>query len=172
MCLSELCDEDAPLSYSNLIELSDLVPAERPQFIAIWNQVTSERRAQVIGRLVDLAEENAQLDFTEVLKIALADDDYLVQEKAIAGIWEGEDRTVIPLLLDILQSDGPAEVRGSAAWGTGEVCPPSPRGQDLAQGRSYGTGVADAVPARRGRPLGGASSRLGGRLALQHAPGA
>ena len=44
MCLIELCDEDAPLSYSNLIELSDLVSAERPQFVAIWNQVTSERR--------------------------------------------------------------------------------------------------------------------------------
>ena len=107
MCLSELCDEDATLSYSNLIELSDLVSAERPQFVAIWNQVTSERRAQVIGRLVDLAEENAQLDFAEVFKIALTDDDYLVQEKAIAGMWEGEDRAVIPLLLDILQSDGP-----------------------------------------------------------------
>ena len=120
MCLIELCDEDAPLSYSNLIELSDLVSAERPQFVAIWNQVTSERRAQVIGRLVDLAEENAQLDFAEVLKIALADDDYLVQEKAIAGIWEGEDRAVIPLLLDILQSDGPAEVRASAAGALGK----------------------------------------------------
>ena len=118
-CLTELYDEDTPLTYSNLIELSDMVSAETPQFIPAWNQVTSERRAQVIERLVELAEENAQLDFTAVLKIALADDDYLVQEKAIAGMWEGEDRTVIPLLLDILHSDGPPQVRASAAGALG-----------------------------------------------------
>ena len=119
-CLTELYDEDTPLTYSNLIELSDMVSAETPQFIAAWNQVTSERRAQVIERLVELAEENAQLDFTAVLKIALADDDYLVQEKAIAGMWEAEDRTVIPLLLNILQSDAPPPVRASAAAALGK----------------------------------------------------
>ena len=119
-CLIELEDEDAPLSYSNLIELSDLVSAEMPQFIRSWNQVSSERRAQVVERLVELAEENARLDFAIVLKLALADDDYDVQEKAIAGMWEGEDRTVIPLLLNILQSDAPPPVRASAAAALGK----------------------------------------------------
>ena len=119
-CLTELEDEDAPLSYSNLIELSDLVSAEMPQFIRSWNQVSSERRAQVVERLVELAEENARLDFAIVLKLALADDDYDVQEKAIAGMWEGEDRTVIPLLLNILQSDAPPPVRASAAAALGK----------------------------------------------------
>ena len=119
-CLIELEDEDAPLSYSNLIELSDLVSAEMPQFIRSWNQVSSERRAQVVERLVELAEENARLDFAIVLKLALADDDYDVQGKAIAGMWEGEDRTVIPLLLNILQSDAPPPVRASAAAALGK----------------------------------------------------
>ncbi len=118
-CLAELEDEDAPLSYSNLIELSDLVSAEMPQFIVAWNQVSSERRVQVVERLVELAEENARLDFTSILKIALADDDHQVQEKAIAGMWEGEDRAVIPLLLNILDSDAPSHVRASAAGALG-----------------------------------------------------
>ena len=119
-CLQELEDEDAPLSYSNLIELSDLVSAEMPQFIRSWNQCSSERRTQVIQRLVELAEENARLDFHNILKIALADDDYDVQEQAIAGMWEGEDRTVIPLLLNILHSDAPPHVRSSAAAALGK----------------------------------------------------
>ena len=67
-----------------------------------------------------MAEENARLDFAIVLKLALADDDYDVQEKAIAGMWEGEDRTVIPLLLNILQSDAPPPVRASAAAALGK----------------------------------------------------
>ena len=120
LCLTELEDEDAPLSYSNLIELSDLVPDEVPLFVRSWNQVSSERRALVVGRLVELAEENARLDFHTVLKLALADDDYDVQEKAIAGMWEGEDRTVIPLMLNILNSDAPPQVRASAASALGK----------------------------------------------------
>ena len=119
-CLQELEDEDAPLSYSNLIELSDLVSAEMPHFIRTWNQCSSERRAQVVQRLVELAEENARLDFHNILKIALADDDYDVQEKAIAGMWEGEDRAIIPLLLNILQSDAPPHVRAAAAGALGK----------------------------------------------------
>ena len=119
-CLVELEDEDAPLSYSNLIELSDLVSAEIPQFVRAWNQVSSDRRVQVVQRLVELAEENARLDFSSILKIALADDDYDVQERAIAGMWEGEDRTVIPLLLNIFQSDAPPNVRAAAAGALGK----------------------------------------------------
>ena len=118
-CLQDLHDEDTPLTYSSLIELSDLAYEEVPLFAAVWRDVTTARRARVIERLVEMAEDNAQLDFTDVLKIALADEDPQVQEKAIAGVWEGEDRTIIPLLLNILHSEGPPQVRAASATALG-----------------------------------------------------
>ena len=84
-------------------------------------------------RLVELAEENAQLNFTEVFKLGLGDHDYHVQEKAISGMWEGEDRTIIPLLLEILHSDRPHQVRAASATALGRFALLAQEGKILAK---------------------------------------
>ena len=132
-CLQELCDEDAPITQGCLIELSDLVAEQLSELASVWPEVSPERRAKVIERLVEMAEENAQLDFTEVFKLALGDQDYQVQEKAISGIWEGEDRTVIPLLLEILHSDRPHQVRAASAMALGKFAQLAQEGKILAK---------------------------------------
>lgn len=141
-CLQELSDEDAPLTQDGLTQLSDLVAAELSELAAAWPEMPSERRASIIEKLAELAEENAQLDFTEVFKLALGDEDYRVQEKAISGVWEGEDRTVIPLLVGILHSDRPHQVRAASATALGKFAQLAQEGKILAKD---GQAVQDAL---------------------------
>ena len=132
-CLQEIADADAALSYSSLIELSDPSPAELGRFGRVWLTVPSKRRVQIIERLVEMAENAPQLDFSAVFTLALKDLDETVQEKAISGLWEFEDRSIIPLLLAILQSDRPCGVRAAAATALGKFAHLAQDGKLLSQ---------------------------------------
>ncbi len=70
--------------------------------------------------MVGLAEENPELDFCAVFKMCLKDRDESVLEKAIEGLWESEDRSVIPSLLNILASDRSEDVRAASAVALGK----------------------------------------------------
>jgi HEAT repeat protein len=70
--------------------------------------------------MVDLAEDNPELDFCAVFKMCLKDRDEMVLAKAIEGLWEYEDRSAIPCLIEILRSDRSEEVRAAAAMALGK----------------------------------------------------
>ena len=119
-CLRDIANEGALLAYAALIELSDLSASELGRFERVWTNVPTPRRLKVIERLVEMGEENPQFDFCAVFKLAARDPHETVQEKAISGFWEFEDRSIIPLLLDILGSDTYCQVRASAATALGK----------------------------------------------------
>ena len=118
-CLQEILEEDTPLSYAMLIELSSLSLVEEEQFKGTWGEVVSKRRIDVVQRLVEMAENNTELDFTAVFIVCLKDNEERVREHAISGFWESEHRSIIPDLVHILDNDSSDDVRGAAATALG-----------------------------------------------------
>ena len=119
-CLEHISEADTPLNNQLLLELSDLAPAELGMFARVWFKADADRRRAVIGLLADVAEENAELDFSALFKVCLKDTDEKVRKDAITGLWEFEDRSLIPLLVNLLESDDSGEVRSEAAMALGK----------------------------------------------------
>ena len=138
--LESLADPSIPLSNSNFIEVSDLAPAELGQFARAWFRLSLERRREIVGTLVELAEDSPDLDFCTVFKMCLKDQDDRVLEKAIDGLWEYEDRSVIPGLIQIPRFGQKPGGTGRRRQGIGQVRGVGPRGDPVAQGCQLGAG--------------------------------
>ena len=118
--LENLADTSIPLSNSGFIEVSDLAPSELGVFARSWFRLSQERKLAIIATMVELAEDSPELDFCTIFKMCVKDEDEWVLEKAIDGLWEYEDRSVLPGLIQVLTSDRGAEVRAAAAAALGK----------------------------------------------------
>lgn len=119
-CLEGLSEVEDPLDFTYLIELSGLTSAELDQFIITWKDLESTRKLHIVNSMVELAEDNAKLDFSYVFRSCLKDTDGEVREKAIVGLWEDEDRNLIPELVKLLKNDHTVSVRSAAATALGK----------------------------------------------------
>ncbi len=117
--LQELADAARPVVSAKLVNLCNLRPEELSYFRGLWGESETERRRQVVAELVELAEDNVELNFDAVLLACLEDPDADVRRLAVRGLWEYEERDLIPRLLDILQADADPEVRAEAALSLG-----------------------------------------------------
>lgn len=117
--LKELSGLDYDLTSAGLEQLSGLAGELEEIFSRDWESIPATRRAEIIARLVEIAEDNAELDYHSVLCHALNDSEPLVREHAASGLWETEDRRTIPLLIDRLENDSVDEVRAAAAQALG-----------------------------------------------------
>ena len=118
--LETLSDETVPIPVAEFAEMSDLSPSELGEFARAWFGIDEDRQHNIITAMVEAAEENAELDFSAVFKMCLRDKDEFVLEKAIEGLWENEDRSIIPGLVQVLQSDHSPGVRAAAAVALGK----------------------------------------------------
>ncbi|MBI2856791.1 MAG: HEAT repeat domain-containing protein [Chloroflexi bacterium] len=119
--LRQIADEGTPLSYGGLASLSELDRAQVERVAQVWPGVGTERRRKVATRLVEMAESSPDLDFVDIfLALLIKDPDEEVREKAIGGLWEFEDWTVAPRLVELLRSDPSPRVRAAAALGLGK----------------------------------------------------
>ncbi|MBI2847411.1 MAG: HEAT repeat domain-containing protein [Chloroflexi bacterium] len=118
--LNELSDPSKPIVVSRLIDLSNFSSEELRLFKAAWPSVGVERRRKIVGLLAELAEDNVDLDFNVVFKVCLKDSDSVVREKAIDGLWECEERSLIDLLVAMLQGDVSKGVRAAATSALGK----------------------------------------------------
>ena len=137
-CLQHISEEGAPLSHPTLMELTDLSREELGRLARAWHKIPPERKQRVIDRLVEMAEDSAELDFSAVFKLCLKDPEEAVRQKAIAGLWEVEDRSLIVSLVELLKSDVSGQVRASAAIALGKFA-------SLAQDRKILTRDGDLV---------------------------
>ncbi len=119
--IAELVDSDKPILNSRLVELSNLDAEELKLFEQMWVAIEARRRQEIMNRLVELAEYNAKLDFESIFKSRLGDEDARVRAKAIEGLWESEDTSIIDSLLHLLGQDGSEEVQVAAATTLGKV---------------------------------------------------
>ena len=118
--LESLADTSSDVPASDFIELSDMLPEELGMFARTWLGIDVERQRWTISTMVELAEDNPELDFGAIFKMCLKDEDEEVLEQAMEGLWEQEDRSVIPSLLQILRSDKSPRVRSAAAIALGK----------------------------------------------------
>ena len=118
--LEALNDPSVNISSSDFVEASDLSPAELGVFAKAWFGLPAERQRWTVDTMVELAEDNSELDFCAIFKMCLKDRDEEVLLKAIEGLWEYEDRSIIPGLVQILRSDKSTEVRAAAAVALGK----------------------------------------------------
>ena len=113
--INDLVSDDQPLKYSALVQLSDISSEQIPEVKATLFSASDDRRRDILGKLVELCEDNLELDFSRVFRVSLEDEDEEVREKATRGLWDCDDRTIIPQLVDLLDSDPSTKVRVCAA---------------------------------------------------------
>jgi HEAT repeat protein len=117
---SELADPVRPLLNATLVELSGISPEEQAHLAQVWPGITLARRREIISRLVDLAEDNFELDFEDVFRLGLGDEDADIRSQSITGLWEEEDPCLISPLLNLLEHDSSEAVRAAAATALGK----------------------------------------------------
>ncbi|AKG53936.1 hypothetical protein DGWBC_1289 [Dehalogenimonas sp. WBC-2] len=117
--LKKLADSDERLSNAEIAAFSLASPEDVTLFKAHWPDMTAERKAQALGRMQELAEDDATLDFSALYRVMLGDGLPVVRVGAIRGLWETEDPSLIRKLLPLMESDTDGEVRAVAAQALG-----------------------------------------------------
>ena len=113
--LTDLTDAEKPVTYSGLLQLTDLPVEGLSELKTVWPRLPTERKREVVRKLVELADDNVEFDFSLIFKSCLSDDDDAIREMAAKGLWETEDRAMIRPLIKVVESDSCPEVRASAA---------------------------------------------------------
>ena len=129
--LRELSVDNEPLKYSGLIQVSGLTSQETAEFKSAWPSIRQERRQEIVGKLVELCEQNLELDFNVVFVSCLADEDEVVREMAAQGLWDCDDRTVIRPFIDLLKDDPSPRVRTAASMLLGKFATMAQNGKLL-----------------------------------------
>lgn len=113
--ITEIADGDKSLLNSAVMNLSDLNAEELKTFQQAWQTIEPERRQEIMQRLVELAENNFELNFDGIFKSCLKDQDVEVRCKAIEGLWENEEPSLLKVLINLLKQDKSEKVRATAA---------------------------------------------------------
>lgn len=113
--LKELRDVEKPLAVAKLVNLSDLSKEEMEAFKSVWHGIDVARRREIVERLVELTEDDFELDYAEIFRLCLGDGDGGVRAKAIDGLSECEERSLLDPLISLLLGDLEDSVRAAAA---------------------------------------------------------
>lgn len=113
-------DERVPLNQTSLYALNDLDRAERDEFRAAWSRLGVPRRRELAAALLEVAEDNIDVSFNAVFRVALNDEDELVRTQAVRGLWEDENPNLIGPLMRLLTTDPSEDVRAEAATALGK----------------------------------------------------
>jgi len=117
--LKDLHDIGKPLVISKLVNLSDLSREEMEAFKNMWAGINVARRREIVERLVELAEDNFELDYDQIFRLCLGDGDGEVRAKAIEGLSECEEQSLLDPLISLLLGDLEDSVRVAAAAALG-----------------------------------------------------
>jgi len=118
--ITDMADSDKPLLNSSLVGLSNIIPEDLNFLKEVWPTIKPERRRQIVSRLVELTEGNFELDFDSTFKNCLSGQDAEVRSKAIEGLWENEEPSLIKKLIDLMEQDNSKLVQATAATGLGK----------------------------------------------------
>lgn len=117
--IGELTDPNKRLSATQMVGLSSLDRDQLETLSEAWEDMTPERRLSLITDLAELIEDNIDLNYDAIFKLALNDDEPAVRAAAIAGLYEYEGGDLIPVLAGLLLGDPESEVRAEAAVALG-----------------------------------------------------
>ena len=159
------------MRYAALVELSGLGTEEIELVRDAWPRIVPDRRLTLVTRLVETSEDNVDLDFSQIFKLALKDDGENVRAKAVSGLWECEERPLMTALLRLLHYDPSMEVRTAAAQAMGKYAELAEDGKLLPSDSNRIKTALLPLVEDEGRPLGPAPPRPGGRGSLQRRQG-
>ncbi|MEE8194056.1 MAG: HEAT repeat domain-containing protein [Dehalococcoidales bacterium] len=117
--IASLADSGKPLLSSRLADLTDLKQGELRSLDEVWRRIEPKRRRQIVCRLVELAEDNVELNFDSIFKHCLKDEDKQVRGRAIEGLWENEEGSLVEPLISLMEQDGSPKVQAAAATALG-----------------------------------------------------
>jgi HEAT repeat protein len=118
--LDTLADNDQALRGTDLMSLSDMTPEGLDVLRDVWLEIDAERREDVLRRLIELSEDNIEADFNDIFRFCLNDESPEVKARAIEGLWECDDRTLVTPLTILLEQDPSSQVRKAAAVALGK----------------------------------------------------
>ncbi len=117
--LNELHQAPKMPGQASLYGLSNLEASDVARLHKVWACLPVPLRQQITTRLAELAEADFEVNFNEVFRLGLADEDAQVRTSAVEGLWEDEDVSLVPLLIARLRKDENATVRAAAATSLG-----------------------------------------------------
>jgi HEAT repeat protein len=116
----EILDKHQLLIKSDLNRLS-LINSDELAFLEQrWPFADVKRRRKIIENLVKLGYDNATLNFGRIFSFCLDDNDAQIRIRAIEGLAEDEDTSIISSLKGMLHDDDSFEVRDAAAAALGK----------------------------------------------------
>ena len=118
--IDTLLDEDTPFNPSYLYRLSDLESEELSLFLDNWPRLSLQRRKALLEDLEELGSAHDLLSFENIARNVVSDVDPHVRQLAVKILWESEERDLVPVFLNLIESDPEAEVRAAAATGLGQ----------------------------------------------------
>lgn len=118
--IADLINTEQVLRNSMLVDLSNLSLEELELLQPAWTNIELKRRRQIIYRLVELAEDNCELDFDSIFRNCLKDQDADIRGKAVEGLWESEDASLINPFINLLEQDSSVDVQVAAATALGK----------------------------------------------------
>ena len=95
----------------DLPHLSGLDAEELRRFERAWPAVQRAERRRMLQTLAQLAEDDFEMDFNAIFRLALRDEDPDVRIAGVEGLWEDDDVLLLPDLLRLLLDETLPEVR-------------------------------------------------------------
>lgn len=117
--LDALADPSRPIQSDTLEAASDLDAPSLQAFQTAWSGCDTGRKIQVLEHLGHLADEDIELNFDRINRMALGDEGPGVRRQAIQNLWECEDPSLGQRLSALVEADPSPDVRATAAAALG-----------------------------------------------------
>jgi HEAT repeat protein len=118
--IAALLDESKPFPAHFLHRFSDLEPVDLNSLTSVWSQVPLNRKHTLLEDLEDLAEADTLTSFDSLAYSLLSDPDPQIRSIAIRLLWECEDVKLIPVYINLINTDDAVEVQAAAANALGQ----------------------------------------------------
>ncbi|MBI2856567.1 MAG: HEAT repeat domain-containing protein [Chloroflexi bacterium] len=118
--LNTLFNSAQPIRRTDLMEFSGMTPEELGLVRRMWQDIDAQRRTELLEQLVEITEDNLEADFNDLFRFCLTDREPEVRARAVEGLWECDDRTLVAPLTLLLQGDPSSTVKAEAALALGK----------------------------------------------------
>ncbi len=113
--LEALQDSSRPFPGKLLRGFSDLSPIKLKKLLPVWVNLPPTRKVNLLEDLEVILEKDTIVNFDELAKAVLSDVDPAVRVLAIRLLWECEDTSLVPTLIEMLFEDPDEAVRAGTA---------------------------------------------------------
>ena len=118
--LETLTNYDQPFPPGMLRDFSDLTPVNLHALKHAWPEIKRQRKISLLEDLETVAESDTLVNFDELAKMSLFDEDPAVRVLSIRLLWECEEAKLIPVFTEMMLSDPAEDVRAAAASALGK----------------------------------------------------